>query len=114
MRFSLEISAAIALAVGSTLLSAGQRPSQLQFSLPGGAGSAASAKAGSETTSPGRIDLPATNPIGDPRTTVIIGDARLTVLTPQLIRLEWAAHGKFKDHASMVFIHRNIPIPKFE
>ncbi len=27
--------------------------------------------------------------------------------------MEWAADGKFEDHASFVFINRRLPIPKF-
>jgi alpha-glucosidase len=49
----------------------------------------------------------------DPRAVVIEGHARFSVLTPQLIRMEWAADGKFEDHASFVFIHRRLPVPKF-
>jgi alpha-glucosidase len=45
---------------------------------------------------------------------VTIGHARFTVLTPQLIRMEWAADGKFEDHASFVFLNRRMPVPKFE
>jgi hypothetical protein len=37
---------------------------------------------------------------------VILGKARFTVLTPELIRMEWAADGKFEDHASFMFINR--------
>ena len=43
-----------------------------------------------------------------------VGNARFTVLTPELIRMEWAADGKFEDHASFVFINRRLPVPKFE
>ncbi len=28
--------------------------------------------------------------------------------------MEWAADGKFEDHASFVFINRRLPVPKFE
>ena len=45
----------------------------------------------------------ADNPVADPKAVVIFGNARFTVLTPQLIRMEWAADGKFEDHASFVF-----------
>ena len=44
---------------------------------------------------------------------MLIGHARFTVLTPQLIRMEWAADGKFEDHASFVFLNRRLPVPKF-
>jgi alpha-glucosidase len=55
-----------------------------------------------------------TNPVADPRAIVVIGKARFTVLTPEMIRMEWAADGKFEDHASFVFINRRLPVPKFE
>jgi len=52
-------------------------------------------------------------PSPDPRAVVTAGNARFTVLTPQLIRLEWAAGAKFEDHASLVFINRRLPVPEF-
>jgi alpha-glucosidase len=56
----------------------------------------------------------ATDPVADSHATVTLGNARFTVLTPQLIRMEWAANGKFEDHASFVFLNRRLPVPKFE
>ena len=55
----------------------------------------------------------ADNPVADPKAVVVVGNARFTVLTPQLIRMEWAADGKFEDHASFVFLNRRLPVPKF-
>jgi alpha-glucosidase len=57
---------------------------------------------------------PVDNPVADAKAVVTVGNARFTVLTPQLIRMEWSATGKFEDHASMVFINRRLPVPKFE
>src|SRR5215471_6642105 len=54
------------------------------------------------------------NPVADPKAVVRAGSARFTVLTPQLIRMEWAADGKFEDHASFVFLNRRLPVPKFQ
>src|SRR5580693_3735402 len=55
-------------------------------------------------------DTPGPNdPVANPRAVVTTAHARFTVLTPQLIRLEWAADGKFEDHASLVFLNRNLP-----
>src|SRR5215469_3603772 len=62
-----------------------------------------------QTYPPDRYD-----PIADPRAVVRVGYARFTVLTPQLIRMEWAADGKFEDHASLVFLNRKLPVPKFD
>ncbi|HEY5163872.1 MAG TPA: hypothetical protein VII81_12755, partial [Terriglobales bacterium] len=54
------------------------------------------------------------NPVADPKAVVVSGNARFTVLTPQLIRVEWAEDGKFEDHASLVFINRRMPVPRFQ
>ena len=56
----------------------------------------------------------ADNPVADSKAVVTVGNARFTVLTPELIRMEWAADGKFEDHASFVFLNRRLPVPKFE
>src|SRR5208283_4010760 len=53
------------------------------------------------------------NPVANPKAVVTHGNARFTVLTPQLIRMEWAANGKFEDHASLVFLNRRLSVPKF-
>jgi len=53
------------------------------------------------------------NPVADPKAVVTAGNARFTVLTPQLIRMEWAADHKFEDHASLVFLNRKLPVPNF-
>jgi len=74
-------------------------------------GGAAAPGAGSAATAA----MPAANnPVADPKAVVTIGNARFTVLTPQLVRMEWSADGKFEDHASFVFINRRLPVPKFE
>ena len=53
------------------------------------------------------------NPVADPKAIVTCGHARFTVLTPQLIRMEWAADKQFEDHASFVFLNRRLPVPAF-
>ncbi len=53
------------------------------------------------------------NPKADPRAVVTSGQARFTVLTPQLIRLEWSDIALFEDQASLVFINRRLPVPSF-
>lgn len=39
------------------------------------------------------------NPKADPRAVVEAGNARFTVLTPQLIRMEWSEDGPFRGTA---------------
>ncbi len=58
---------------------------------------------------PGKYD-----PVADPRAIVVVGHARFTVLTPQMIRLEWAADGKFEDRPSFVFLQRRLAVPEFQ
>ena len=43
------------------------------------------------------------NPKADPRAVVEAGNARFTVLTPQLIRMEWSEDGRFEDRATLTF-----------
>jgi alpha-glucosidase len=45
--------------------------------------------------------------VTDPRNVVIAENARFTLLTPQLIRLEWSPAGVFEDRPSLVFLHRH-------
>ncbi|HEY1649889.1 MAG TPA: TIM-barrel domain-containing protein [Terracidiphilus sp.] len=58
-------------------------------------------------------DDPVADPVANPAAVVTMGQARFTVLTPQLIRMEWSADGKFEDHASLVFINRRLPAPRY-
>jgi alpha-glucosidase (family GH31 glycosyl hydrolase) len=53
------------------------------------------------------------NPVADPRAIVTLGNARFTVLTPQLIRMEWSTDGKFENRPSFVFLNRRLAVPKF-
>lgn len=53
------------------------------------------------------------NPKADNNATVVVGNARFTVLTPQLIRMEWSEDGIFEDRATLTFVNRNLPVPAF-
>jgi alpha-glucosidase (family GH31 glycosyl hydrolase) len=59
------------------------------------------------------VVLAQNNPIADPAAVVVAGSARFTVLTPQLVRMEWCPDKQFEDHASMVFLNRKLEVPKF-
>lgn len=52
-------------------------------------------------------------PEANPLATVVSGNARFTVLSPRVIRMEWSADAKFIDNASLTFVNRNLPVPKF-
>ena len=53
------------------------------------------------------------NPIADPRAAITEGNARFTILTPQLIRMEWNGRRSFEDRASLVFINRRLEPPHY-
>jgi alpha-glucosidase (family GH31 glycosyl hydrolase) len=40
-------------------------------------------------------------------------EIRFTILTPQLIRLEWDSTGLFNDNASFIVVNRHLPVPSF-
>ena len=57
------------------------------------------------------------NPMPTKGATVVASDkmARFTVLTPRLIRMEYAlTAGKFEDRASLAVVHRSTPLPVFQ
>src|SRR5574344_2217542 len=54
-----------------------------------------------------------TNPKADPKAEVVCGNARFTVLTDRLIRMEWSEDGKFEDRASLAIINRRLDVPAF-
>ena len=45
------------------------------------------------------------DPVADQKAQVTAGNARFTVLTDRLIRMEWAENGKFEDNATCLFPH---------
>lgn len=52
-------------------------------------------------------------PFADPRAVVVVGNARFTVLTSRLLRLEYSPEGKFEDRPSQAFWYRLQPVPEF-
>ena len=52
-------------------------------------------------------------PLADPRAVVVAGEARFTVLTSRLIRLEYAPDGRFEDRPSQPFWFRRQPVPAY-
>ncbi|MGD0294252.1 MAG: TIM-barrel domain-containing protein [Terracidiphilus sp.] len=109
MRISLPQLAAIGLGLGLSMGLTAQAPAPAgQTAKP------TAAAASSRPAIPAQAIGEANNPVADPKAVVRVGHARFTVLTPELIRMEWAADGKFEDHASFVFLNRRLPVPKFE
>ena len=54
------------------------------------------------------------NPKAKDEATVVFGKARFTVLTPELIRMEYSDSAVFEDRASLVFINRETEVPAFK
>lgn len=54
------------------------------------------------------------NPAADLKAVVSVGNARFTVLTPAMIRMEWSPTGEFEDRASFTFVNRRLPVPDFK
>lgn len=54
------------------------------------------------------------DPQADPAATVQVGNARFTVLTSELIRMEWSEDGIFEDNATLTFVNRRLPVPDFK
>ena len=51
------------------------------------------------------------NPKANPSACIERGDVRFTILTPELVRMEWSRDKMFEDRGSLVFINRNLPVP---
>jgi alpha-glucosidase (family GH31 glycosyl hydrolase) len=55
-----------------------------------------------------------THPVADPKAVVSVGNARFTLLTSRLVRMEYNPEARFEDRPSQVFWHRLQPVPLFE
>lgn len=53
------------------------------------------------------------DPVADPNAIIVSGDMRFTVLTPEMIRIEWSDKQQFEDRASFTVINRKLPVPRY-
>lgn len=53
-------------------------------------------------------------PIADPAAVVTVGKARFTVLTPEMIRIQYSSNGIFDDRATFGFVNRKLPVPSYQ
>ena len=60
------------------------------------------------------LAIAADDPKADENAVVVVGNARFTVLTPQLIRMEWSEDGIFENRATLTFVNRKTDLPKFK
>lgn len=55
----------------------------------------------------------ADSPVANPEAVVTAGNARFTVLTPEMIRIEYSSSATFEDRATFVIQNRNLDVPQF-
>ena len=53
------------------------------------------------------------NPVANPDAVVTEGAVRFTVLTPEMIRVEYSPSKQFEDRATFTVVNRNLPVPHF-
>ena len=54
------------------------------------------------------------NPVADKRAMVVCGNARFTILTPRLVRLEYSPDNNWTDEKTLTVINRSLPLPHFK
>ena len=54
------------------------------------------------------------NPTAMPEAVIIEDNVRFTILTPRVIRMEWAENANFIDDGSFIAVNRNLPVPSFK
>lgn len=64
--------------------------------------------------SPFSHDENAYDPVADPQSMVVCGNARFTVLTPQLIRMEYSPDASFEDNKTLMAVNRRLATPGFK
>ena len=53
------------------------------------------------------------NPVARPEAMVTCGNARFTVLTPRMLRIEYSETGRHEDRASFTVVNRDLPVPDY-
>ena len=53
------------------------------------------------------------DPVADPAAVVTSGNARFTVLTSRMIRIQYSATAQFEDRATFAIVNRRLPVPEF-
>ena len=56
----------------------------------------------------------ADNPVARTKSTVVSGNARFTVLTPEMVRIEYSPTSDFEDRATFAIVNRDLPTPGFK
>ncbi|MCM1519840.1 MAG: glycoside hydrolase family 31 protein [Lachnoclostridium sp.] len=59
------------------------------------------------------IGAAADSPVARDKATVTAGNARFTVLTPRMIRIEYSDKATFEDQPTFTVVNRDLPVPHF-
>ena len=54
------------------------------------------------------------NPVPHQEAVVRVGKARFTVLTPEMIRIQYSDVEQFEDRATFAVVNRRLPVPRFK
>ena len=54
------------------------------------------------------------NPVPRQEAVVRVGKARFTVLTPEMIRIQYSDVEQFEDRATFAVVNRRLPVPRFK
>lgn len=54
------------------------------------------------------------DPVANPQAVITSGSARFTVLTPEMIRIQYSADGRFEDRSTFGVVNRRLPVPAFK
>ena len=53
------------------------------------------------------------DPVASAQAVITAGNARFTVLTPEMIRIQYSHDGRFEDRATFGVVNRRLPVPAF-
>ena len=53
------------------------------------------------------------DPVANANAVVTCGNARFTVLTPEMIRIEYSETAQFEDRATFTIVNRNLDVPSY-
>lgn len=54
------------------------------------------------------------NPLADSAAMVVSGKVRFTILTSQMIRIQYSSSAKFEDRATFAIVNRRLPVPEYK
>ena len=54
------------------------------------------------------------DPVASAQAVITAGNARFTVLTPEMIRIQYSHDGRFEDRATFGVVNRRLPVPAFK